>query len=193
MHPTRYIHLVSRLGKKGLDVIDEFERRRVYAKHSSHCKFYKICRLASENQPLKPPNDESDTLKTVNSLLYYTPVLICTNMDTLQAQSLEEVHEDLLAGNQLLRHERGDGNHGQPSVIQFLALHVLPLLGVGGEQTQGVEAQVAGLVVVPQRVEVRGTGSCHPKPTLYASHRAMMKMSGSQNTAPRASTCWKCR
>jgi hypothetical protein len=62
--------------------------------------------------------------------------------------------------DELLGDEPGDGNHGQAAVVQLLGLEVVLLLGVGGVQAQGVEAEVTGNVgvIVVQLVEARAGG-----------------------------------
>ena len=77
----------------------------------------------------------------------------------LQTQPLEQMYKDFLAGDQLLGNEGSNGDHGQSAIVQLLALHVLPSLRVGGEETQGVESKVARLVVVSQGVEILGSRS----------------------------------
>lgn len=94
------------------------------------------------------------------------------------------MHEDLFTRDQLLRNEGSNGNHGKTPVVELFGLHVLPFGGVRGEETQGVEAQVAGLVVVPQGVEVLGAGSSPPK----SNSVGLAKSDGEQQGLPEHGT-----
>ena len=56
----------------------------------------------------------------------------------------------------LLHSEAGDGDHGQAPVVDLLGLELSLGGGVGGQQAQGVEAQLAGVVLRPDLLRCGG-------------------------------------
>ena len=59
--------------------------------------------------------------------------------------------DDSLSVGEFLGHEPGGGDHRQASVLEFLGLQELELLGVGGLEAERIEPDVTRGVPVPQK------------------------------------------
>lgn len=61
-----------------------------------------------------------------------------------------EILKDSLSVDQFLCHASGGGDHRQSAVLEFLGLHLLEGLGVGGLEAERVKTNVARCVIGPQ-------------------------------------------
>ena len=89
--------------------------------------------------------------------------LISTQIDTEVFGDLRVVEEDQqlerledgLVVHELLGEEARGREHGQSPVLELLRLHLSKGLGVRGLEAEGVEADVAGVVVLVEEARLR--------------------------------------
>ena len=89
--------------------------------------------------------------------------LISTQIDTEVLRDLRVVEEDEqferledgLVVDELLREEAGGREHGEAAVLELLRLHLGELGRVRGLEAEGVEADVAGVVVLVEDARLR--------------------------------------
>ena len=62
------------------------------------------------------------------------------------------------AGDKFLGDHAGDAEHGEAAIVDFFRGHILEALGGGRFETEGVEAEVAGDVVVDDLPPTLGVG-----------------------------------